>query len=75
MTDRQVVDRTGVQGQFQFDLDWSKEILATVQEFGPHGDPNIVFTGVKRLGLKLEARKEPVRTMVIDHVNREPTAN
>jgi uncharacterized protein (TIGR03435 family) len=75
LTDRQVLDRTGIQGNFKFNLDWSKEILDTMHEFGPHGDPTIVFSGVKNLGLKLEARKESIRTLAIDRVNREPTPN
>ena len=35
-----------------------------------------VFTAIREsLGLKLEARKEPVETLVIDHVERVPVAN
>ena len=34
-----------------------------------------VFASVKKLGLKLEPRKAPVEQLVIDHVEKAPTAN
>jgi uncharacterized protein (TIGR03435 family) len=34
-----------------------------------------VFTAVQQLGLKLEARKAPMETIVVDHVERTPTDN
>jgi uncharacterized protein (TIGR03435 family) len=64
---RLVLDRTGMQGQFQFDVDWGAELQES------HGDPSIVLTEVKRIGLKLEPRNEPVKILVIDHVNKMPT--
>ena len=44
-------------------------------EFGRHGDPTIVLTGVKGLGLKLEPRKEPLKVMVVDRLNKVPAPN
>jgi uncharacterized protein (TIGR03435 family) len=73
--DREVVDKTGLSGQYKFDVDWSKEIGATMGEFGRHGDPTIVLTGVKGLGLKLEPRKEPLKVMVVDRLNKVPAPN
>jgi uncharacterized protein (TIGR03435 family) len=75
LMDREVVDKTGLAGQYKFDVDWSKEIGATMGEFGQHGDPTVVLTGVKRLGLRLEARKEALKVMVVDRLNKEPTPN
>ena len=75
LMDREVVDKTGLTEQYKFDVDWTKEIGATMGEFGRHGDPTIVLTGIKRLGLKLEARKEALKIMVVDRVNKEPTPN
>ena len=38
-------------------------------------DPgSMIFTVVEALGLKLESGKEPVETLVIDHIDK-PTAN
>jgi uncharacterized protein (TIGR03435 family) len=35
-----------------------------------------MFTAIRdSLGLKLEPRKQPVETLVIDHIERIPTAN
>lgn len=75
LTDREVVDKTGIQARYRFDLDWSKEVTETMGEFGQHGDPAIVHGGLKRLGLKLEPQKELRKLMVVDHVNKDPTPN
>jgi uncharacterized protein (TIGR03435 family) len=75
LTDHEVFDRTGIQGLYKFDVDWSKEMQDSMQDYGPHGNPAIVSTGLKRLGLKLEQRKEPLKVMVVDRVNKEPTPN
>ncbi len=54
---------------------------------GPSGDPsrspadaastptNSVFMAVQQLGLKLEPRKAPVETIVVDHLEKTPTEN
>ena len=34
-----------------------------------------IFQSVQRLGLKLEARKEPMETVVVDHLEKAPTEN
>ena len=75
LTDREVLDRTGIQGTFKIDIDWNKQITDSMHDFGPHGDPTVVFTGIKDLGLRLESQKGLIRMMVLDRVNREPTPN
>ncbi len=75
LTDREVLDRSGIQGTFKIDIDWNKQITGSMHDFGPHGDPTFVFTGIKDLGLRLESQKALIRTMVVDRVNREPTPN
>lgn len=44
---------------------------------GPAGsEPGItVFQSVQQLGLKLEARKAPLETIVVDHAEKSPTEN
>ena len=60
--DRVVVDRTGLQGSFDVDFDWSSE---------PGSDKPSIFTAVQeRLGLKLESERGPVDVIVIDRVER-----
>jgi uncharacterized protein (TIGR03435 family) len=64
---RPVLDRTGVPGKFDINLEWT---LDESSDTGPS-----VFTALEeQLGLKLETRKGPVDLLVIDHVER-PTEN
>jgi uncharacterized protein (TIGR03435 family) len=66
-----VVDKTGLQGQFDFTLEWTPGgINAPADATGPS-----IFTAVEeQLGLKLTSGKGPVEVIVIDHVER-PSAN
>jgi uncharacterized protein (TIGR03435 family) len=69
---RPVVDRTGLEGFFDFELSWVPELAVPVD-----GDAAgaTVFTAIReQLGLRLEAAKEPVEVLVIDAVSR-PTDN
>ena len=69
--DRPVLDKTGLKGNFDYTIDISGLP-------GPQTDPSApsVFSTVPRdLGLKLEARKEPISVLVIDSVSKVPTAN
>jgi len=82
---RQVVDMTGLTGRYDFTLEYSVDELRTlvrasggdashIPDFG--GDPTVsIFTSVESLGLKLEPRKAPVDVIVIDSVQKTPTAN
>jgi uncharacterized protein (TIGR03435 family) len=70
-----VVDKTGLTGDFDFDLKW------TPDDAGPaKGDastePNVsIYTAVQeQLGLKLQPTKGPVDTLVIDHAE-QPSEN
>jgi uncharacterized protein (TIGR03435 family) len=70
---RQVVDRTGLTGKYDFELTWTPDeptrSRADVQL--PPVDPNgpSFFTAVEeQLGLKLEATRAPIEVLVIDSV-------
>ena len=39
------------------------------------GATTSIFTSIQELGLKLEARKAPAETIVIDHMEKVPTEN
>jgi uncharacterized protein (TIGR03435 family) len=74
--DRTVVDRTGLTGAFDVELQFSPEGLPGA----PTGPPGVerptsegpsIFTAVQeQLGLKLESTKGPVDVLVIDHAER-----
>jgi uncharacterized protein (TIGR03435 family) len=62
-TGRVVVDRTGLQGPFAVDLEWSPDQSAS--------DKPSIFTAVQeQLGLKLESTRGPVDVLVIDHIEK-----
>jgi uncharacterized protein (TIGR03435 family) len=64
---RTVKDETGIQGIFDFKLEWSPD---------QNTEGASLFTALQeQLGLKLEARKGPVSVLVIDRVENAPTEN
>jgi len=71
---RVVVDRTGLQGSFDLDLDFAPESSVTASTGAPDappGDAPSIFTAVQeQLGLKLESTRGPVEVLVIDRVER-----
>jgi uncharacterized protein (TIGR03435 family) len=76
--DRVVVDRTGLQENFDIELEWAPASSPTLGPGGvapPVGDLPTLFTAVQeQLGLKLESRRDFVPVLVIDRVER-PTEN
>jgi uncharacterized protein (TIGR03435 family) len=67
---RTVVDKTGLIGNYDFDLKWTPDDQQGTPDAGP-----TLFTALEeQLGLKLEAAKGPVDTLVIDHVEK-PSEN
>jgi len=82
--DRPVVDETGLTGRYNFTLEYSVSELKTmvrgnggdasqIPDFG--GDQPSIFTSVEALGLRFEPRKAPVPVIVIDSIQKTPTAN
>ena len=61
---RAVVDRTGLTGNWAFELTYAPEL-------SPDSDAPSLFTAIQEeLGLKLESTKGPVEVLVIDSVQR-----
>jgi uncharacterized protein (TIGR03435 family) len=59
---RTVIDNTGLEGTWQFNLTWAADDAAT----GPS-----IFTAIQeQLGLKLESSKGPVQVLVIDRAQK-----
>jgi uncharacterized protein (TIGR03435 family) len=65
--DRAIVDRTGLTGRFDFDLEHALlEGPSTTEQ--PGGAPPILTAIREQLGLRLESRKERMAVLVVDHV-------
>ena len=83
---RDVVDKTGLQGRYDFTLHWTPETPAALPGGPADGGPGpgaaqpdssgpSIFTAIQeQLGLKLESQKGPVKTLVIDSVEK-PSEN
>jgi len=61
-----VVDETGLTGKYSLTIETWKN---------PDVPGGAVFDAVEKLGLKLEARKVTVETVIADRVSKTPTAN
>jgi uncharacterized protein (TIGR03435 family) len=73
--DRQVVDNTGLEGNYDFTLTFDRNPVPPAgTDTPPRLGPDIFSAVKQQLGLKLEPAKAPVRFLVIDHVER-PSAN
>ncbi len=76
--DRPVVNKTGLTGRYDFDLDWSpsgREFGGDIPAAGEDAPSPPLFTAVQQqLGLKLEATHGLAQAFVIDDVER-PSAN
>jgi uncharacterized protein (TIGR03435 family) len=78
LLDRPVVDKTGLPGKYDFDLDWAPDETqfgGEVPVASADAPSPPFFTAIEQqLGLKIEATKGPVEAMVVDGAER-PTAN
>ena len=78
--DKPVVDQTGVDGSYDFTLEYGGEFVAArgpgIPPAASQESPGPPFLTALReqLGLKLVSAKAPFRTIVIDHVEK-PSAN
>ncbi len=70
--DHDLIDDTKLSGSFDFTLEWTAPVALVAK--GANGIS--VFDAVdKQLGLKLELKDVPLPVLVIESVNRKPTAN
>jgi len=78
LLDRPVVDKTGLTGKYDFDLDWAPDETqfgGEVPVAGADAQAPPFFTAIEQqIGLGLEATRGTVRAFVIDHAE-PPTAN
>ena len=85
---RQVLDQTGLKGNYDLTLKWTPEQGEGMMLGGPGGGgpppesapapdtsgPSIFTAIQEQLGLKLEPTKAPAEVLVVDHVER-PSEN
>ena len=64
---RPVLDKTGVAGEFDFNLKWSPD--QTVENAGPS-----IFAALQEIGLRLISGKGPVDVVVVDRIEK-PSEN
>ena len=82
-TDRYVLDSTGLTAIYDVDFHWTPDEASALpgaaeppQPLPVMSDwPNLFLAIQQQLGLKLESRRTPVKVVVVDHVERVPTAN
>jgi uncharacterized protein (TIGR03435 family) len=89
--DRPVVDMTGLKGNYDFTMEFSREDFRTmmihaaiaqgrvlspeVLRLADASSGDTLFNAVEKLGLKLEPRNAPIEMLVIDQALRTPTEN
>jgi len=75
---RRVLDRTGLSGTFDYDVEWTPTVAPTgvvVPNDQPsNAGPSIFVALQEQLGLKLEPASEPLPVLVIDSVS-QPSAD
>ena len=76
--DRPVVDKTGLTGKYDFDLEWApdeSQFDGAIRPASTDENAAPLFTAIQQqLGLKLVATKGPVDALVVDKAER-PSAN
>jgi uncharacterized protein (TIGR03435 family) len=71
MTGRFVVDKTGLTGPYDLDLQWTPDPPVAGAPLGPQGDGASLFAAIQeQLGLKLAAVRGPVEVLAIDSAER-----
>lgn len=69
---RPVLDKTGLEGRYAFMLIYS-ELSGVAADSS--SAPDFFAAVEQQLGLKLEAKKEPIDILIVDHAERVPSAN
>jgi uncharacterized protein (TIGR03435 family) len=70
-----VVDKTGIDGVFDFDLRWTNEERSTGRDALPDPVPTLPDALEERLGLRLQPQKVSTEVVVVDHLERMPISN
>jgi uncharacterized protein (TIGR03435 family) len=77
LLDRPVMNSTGLEGRYDFKLEWTPDPGPSAPDGGPLETslgPSLFTSLQQQLGLRLEGTKGPVDVLVIDHVDK-PSEN
>jgi uncharacterized protein (TIGR03435 family) len=69
-----VVEKTGLTGKYDYNLEFARSPSVAAANLAD-APPDFVTAVRDQLGLKLESKKGPVDLLVIDHMEKTPTAN
>lgn len=85
---RPVVDQTGLGGRYDFVLEFSRGDTAGARASGGYNEPPAfppsppgsapglsIYSSIRQLGLRLDARKIPMDVVVVDRAERAPAEN
>jgi uncharacterized protein (TIGR03435 family) len=78
---RPVVDQTGLTGRYDFDLEFLPEdvkgiVMPPSADAVPAAELGVsIFTSIQRVGLRLDAQKVPLDSIVVDRAERTATEN
>jgi len=82
MLGRPVVDRTGLTGRYDLELEFSKEDTGGMRTISPPAGPMpgsettaSIFASLQLVGLRLESRKVPMPAIVVDQMDKTATEN
>ena len=73
---RAVVDRTGLEGRFDFNLEWTRQALNAGPGAVPAPPLGTTFAEAlkEQLGFKMKSQKATVAVLVVDYIER-PSGN
>jgi bla regulator protein BlaR1 len=71
VVERTVIDKTGLTGAYDLHLQWAPDLTGAP---GSDTFPSIFTALQEQLGLKLQPNKGPVKTLIVDHLER-PSEN
>jgi uncharacterized protein (TIGR03435 family) len=74
MGGRNVINRTGLDGAYDFSLKWSNRTDAADPQDASTSAPSLFTAVQEQLGLKLVPTKAPIEVIVIDHIE-QPSEN
>ncbi len=70
-----VLDRTGVEGVYQFELEFNPLSIVNNPDWAKIAPISLPDSLEAHLGLRLESQKAPVPVIVVDHLDRVPAEN